>query len=307
LILYGNSLTDLDTETETSTLDNGEQLIIIDQAQLQLQVSAQSNTPLEEGKTRYATARLIELVTELDLAIPRLQLLQGAPSLNNMKLSVGALKQLQRWWKSPSSELLWIQEPASLTSQSSTSTAVLGLAQRVHIPTIFYSFSGDLGTGSAIPDFSALNKMIMSMIVQILQYLPDVFYSSADFSTSRFGNLDGSPGAIEEGLDIFLDLLKASKGPLIVIVNRLDLLDRSVDPHIQSGLKKFLTILQLPEDSHGDDRRLLKSLLITPAQTRFLVAEVKLQNRCEDLRSNVRKEGLLPSMFAADMLSFEQR
>lgn len=274
----------------------------------QTHASSQATGSLKITETdfehKYSTAELLDLLSELDPVMSSLLLVQTPVPLTNVKLSVNILSRLQSWWKSPDSELLWIQESTGLIGQPSTSTAVLGLAQKASRPTAAYSFNCDFGIDPVLPDFSKLNGMVLALVLQIIQGLPNEFHSFADFHTTRLAKLDGSVQAIEEGLSIIKALLQVRDGPQIIIIDRLDFLDRSTDHHVQSGLRTLLDILQPPPKAGLDVKScLIKTLLVTPGQTQFLMAAVKLRNRCEDLRVNIRKEVLLSSMFAADILA----
>lgn len=296
-------------------IDNEEEVLEISTKSL---VSLQTPTPLNspettKPKTKWTTAEIVDIITELAIVLP-LPSTQTFPPLVDTKLHSKTLNHLRSWWKPATSDLLWIQEPApSLNGQSyATSTAVVGLAQNAHISTAFYSFlSSGFGTAgpaaAALPDTTALQRMIAVLILQIAQALPEEFDSFADFGPGRLGMLDSATEGIEAGIAVLDDLLQVRTGLLVVVIDRLDLLDRSPDQRVQEGLRALLKLLRESRNGIGAGQTFIKTLLVTAGQTGFLIAEVKLSNRCEDLRPNVRKEGLLSSMFAVEVLSFGRR
>ncbi|KAI1411099.1 purine and uridine phosphorylase [Hypoxylon sp. FL1857] len=266
----------------------------------ELSVSSQDTRPATKPKT--SKDQLQSLLSDIHPSSSQIR-----PSVDSNTLLVGfsmsgqVLMRLQKWWSSPSSELLWIQERVGLDSSGK---GILALARAANIPVAAWSYDRGRDLRNDDTECVLLNQMILSLIQQLLQNFPSEFEIPADFSVERFRKLDGSRESIEEGISVIQDLLRLGVQPLIVIIEGLQMLDKAEDQSVQNGLRALLKSLQQPGDGAVGGRAPVKTLLITPGQTRFLIGEVKLPNRCEALQSNIRKERLLSSAFARELLAY---
>ncbi|KAI1452444.1 purine and uridine phosphorylase [Annulohypoxylon moriforme] len=256
-------------------------------------------------KKEYYASKLQSSISEINFTPSQVQSpVDSSILLTDIYMSSQVLTRLRKWWSSPNSELLWVQEQVDLDSQSSTGKGVLALAQKANIPVAAWQYRRKTDLRDNGESCDVLNQMLLSLIQQILQNLPSKFQSSTDFSVERFRKLDGSRESIEHAINLIHDLLPLGNKPLIVIMEGLHMIDREKNEHIQSGLRALLRSLQQSQDGIDTQGMPVKTLLITPGQTRFLIGEVKLANRCEVLQSRVGREGLQSSLFAKEMLAY---
>ncbi|KAI0882065.1 purine and uridine phosphorylase [Annulohypoxylon maeteangense] len=259
-------------------------------------------------KKHYHAAELRSLGSEMNYTFSQAQSLSDSNVLlTDTSMNSQVLIRLKKWWSNPNSELLWIQEQAKPSSQSSTSKGILDLARKANIPTAAWQYSRGIDLGNDGASCVILNQMLFSLIQQILQNLPSEFQSPADFNIERFRKLDGSRESIEISINLIQDLIQIGDQPLMVIIEGLQMIDRGKDPHAESGLRALLKLLQEPQNGLGTEGRPVKTLLITPGQTKLLISEVKIANRCEASHSRVDREGLRSSLFAKELLGYRQR
>ncbi|OTA54143.1 purine and uridine phosphorylase [Hypoxylon sp. EC38] len=256
-------------------------------------------------KQHYNASELQSLISNINSTHSQIQPLADSHVLFvDIHMSSEVLIRLQSWWSSPSSELLWIQEEVDPINQPSTGRGILALARKANIPVAAWSHNHGHYSKSQKIDCAILNQMMLSLIQQFPQNLPPEFQSSTDFSIERFRKLDGSCESIDDAINLIRDLLELGVRPLIVVIEGLHMLDQAKDQHVQSGLRALLKSLQPSHDSLAGKGAPVKTLLITPGQTRFLIDEVRLINRCELSQSSIHKEGLLASAFARELLAY---
>ncbi|KAI0901657.1 purine and uridine phosphorylase [Annulohypoxylon nitens] len=270
-----------------------------------LQNTTITSKPNMNKEERYYAAELQSLISKINTTPSSSQpALYSNTHLTDIFMSSQVLTRLRKWWSDPSSELLWIQEQVGLDVESSTSKGILALAQKANIPVAAWQYIHKSSSKEDIDSCTSLNKMLFSLIEQISRNLPSEFQSFTDFSTERFRKLDGSQESIQGGVKLIQDLLQSMDRPLIVVIEGLQMIDREKDHHVQNGLRTLLEVLQHPNEGRDSGGTLVKSLLITPGQTRFLISELKLANRCETSQSRVYKEALQSSLFAKELLAY---
>ncbi|KAI0120426.1 purine and uridine phosphorylase [Hypoxylon sp. NC0597] len=290
-LVLSTDVTDVKTE--------GQQLSTSSQNTGQSMISGTSK------KQHYNTSELQSLISNMNPNRSQIQPLAVSNILlTDIYISSEVLIRLQSWWSSPSSELLWIQEEIDIINESSTGRGILALARKASIPVAAWSYNHGHFSRGENTDHAILNQMMLSLIQQLSQNLPPEFQSSTDFSIERFRKLDGSHEYVGNAINLIRDLLELGVRPLIVVIEGLQMLDQAKDQDVQSGLRALLQSLQHPHNSLASKRTPVKTLLITPGQTRFLINEVRLTNRCESLQSSIHKEALLTSAFARDLLVY---
>lgn len=125
---------------------------------------------------------------------------------------------VRQWSAAEKSQALWINGPFQATTPSRytlLSTYVLATAQRASISAISYFCEPD----------ADLVKMLYSLILQLVELIPNDFQSALDFSTARFEVLDGTISTLGEAVDLLKDLLLVGPYLVFVLIDGLQMLD----------------------------------------------------------------------------------
>ncbi|KAI1439530.1 purine and uridine phosphorylase [Annulohypoxylon stygium] len=273
----------------------------------QLSILSQNTTlptePRINKNNHYYATELQSLISEINTTSSSSQpALHSNTQLADIYVSGQVLIRLRRWWSNPNSELLWIQEHIGPDIISSISKGILALTQKANLPVAAWQYIHASAPGGDVSNYTTLSPMMLSLIQQIIQSLPSEFESSIDFGPERFRKLDGSHESVEHATRLLKDLLQLVDQPFIIVIEGLQMIEREKDQYVQSGLRGLLKLLQHPHEDHASRGMPIKTLLITPGQTRLLINEVQLANRCEAPQSRVRKEGLQSSLFAKELL-----
>ncbi|KAL8687494.1 MAG: hypothetical protein Q9218_006350 [Villophora microphyllina] len=136
----------------------------------------------------------------------------------DLSVHIEIFDKVQQWNGASGSQLLWVQGPFQAPTPSRytlLSTYVLGTAQRASIPTAAYFCDTD----------TDMVGMVYSLILQVVELIPEDFHSSLDFTSGRFEALDGTGDSLTDAIYLFKDLLDVGPYLLFIVIDGLQRLD----------------------------------------------------------------------------------
>jgi hypothetical protein len=127
---------------------------------------------------------------------------------------------MQEWSTATASQMLWIvgaQERRYPSSTSMIAASVIKSANNISIPVvhIFCDWPGK-------HEEKVVVNILYSIICQLVDILPLKVESFSDFSSARFGNLDGSFQTWDEALSICAELFLEVPSPLLVVIDGIE-------------------------------------------------------------------------------------
>lgn len=178
-------------------------------------------------------------------------------------------QQFRRWMSSPASETLWIYGESPNPSMSSNAR-VAGYVANI---------TAASGTGAAVLGHScpsrktfrvtkrglqaAFMDLLCSLIVQLVELLPDEFNTPKDMNNVRFSALDRSITSASASISLVHDLLMVQQRHVVcIIIDGLESL--SFDIEIEEQTAKLAKILSLPHTSFSmGQEKVVKTLFTT--------------------------------------------
>ncbi|KAL8734031.1 MAG: hypothetical protein Q9166_001792 [cf. Caloplaca sp. 2 TL-2023] len=151
----------------------------------------------------------------------------------DLSVHIEIFDRIQRWNAASGPQLLWIQGPfqAPIPSRYTIlNTYVLATAQRASVPALSYFCDRD----------TDMVQMIYSLILQIIELIPDDFHSDLDFTSARFEMLDGTDESLTDAIDLLKDLLAVGPYLVFMLIDGLQRLDRATNA---GPMDKLLEVL----------------------------------------------------------------
>ena len=135
---------------------------------------------------------------------------------DTQQTSIGVYNALQDWLLASERRTSWIYGPANISCPSDLSSAaayIVLMIKRAKIPLIALRCQY---SGSAI---DALISMIYSIIIQLVQLMPDEFSVDRDLTPALFASLNRSVESLPHALGLMDDLLALIPSPLVIILD----------------------------------------------------------------------------------------
>lgn len=180
-----------------------------------------------------------------------------------LSVHIEIFMRIQQWNAAKEPQILWIQGPFQAPTPSrytNLSMYVLATAQRASIPAISYFCDTD----------TDMVKMVYSLILQLIELIPDDFHSDLDFTSARFDILDGTNESIFEAINLLEDLFSVGPYLVFVIVDGLQRLDTATNAESMDKLVKALS--SAGRDTGQGSSRMAKILLTTDGMVEALLS-----------------------------------
>ncbi|KAL9607264.1 MAG: hypothetical protein Q9167_007806 [Letrouitia subvulpina] len=180
-----------------------------------------------------------------------------SPLIENAKflsIHIEICIRLKHWNESPSPQLLWVQGPFGETRPSRytlLSSYVIMTAQKAESPVLYYFCNSEMN----------VIDLVYSLMAQLIKILPGDRRSEKGVSVGRFDSLDQTVDSVDLALDLLSDLLTIGPPLLFIVIDGLQILEKS-DSDVRQ-LQKLLKIVRhtFKEDSEQDC--LVKTLFTT--------------------------------------------
>lgn len=195
------------------------------------------------------------------------------------------MEKIQTWVKVPSSRVLWIQGPIYATMAQQLSRAAIQLCDSIltagmpcisFFPKSRYDFQQESSSSSVSSRETVLTAMLYSLVGQLVHLLPSEFESNSGINQKAFQDLDRSVGSIPAALQLIGLLLYHAPPHLIVIIDKLHLVDS------QETRPILIRLSQLFRDLGS--RQMVKVLYTTAGTCGALVQMTKLEERVNATR-----------------------
>jgi len=170
----------------------------------------------------------------------------------------------RQWKESAASQILWIQGPSNAPTPSRCTlmgACMVANVQRAKMATISVFCE---------PSKDHLVEVVCTLIKQLVQILPDTFYSRLDFSCTRFDLPCKTKSSGEQAISLLKDLLTVAPKTLLIVIDGLQLLDTAAN---HSNLKTLIGVLhQACNRAEAGNARVVKVLFTTDGFTDTLAA-----------------------------------
>jgi hypothetical protein len=168
---------------------------------------------------------------------------------------------MQEWSTATASQMLWIVGPQEHRYPSSTSiiaASVIKSAIDISIPLvqIFCDWPGK-------NEEKVILNILYSIIRQLVDILPLKVETCSDFSTARFGNLDGSFQTWDEALSICAELFIEAPSPLLVLIDGIEHVGLGASRKHTESLLCVLNAHISRVSEHDKNRKIFKVLFTT--------------------------------------------
>ncbi|KAJ5744744.1 hypothetical protein N7533_009614 [Penicillium manginii] len=180
-------------------------------------------------------------------------LIQAVNESSVLQLNKEVHRRLMTWLRGLNSTHLWIHGPydVSRPSQNSITTLSLAaLARTNNIPCIFYfcTFTGHHESG--VSKGVDLGSLLASIVMQLVQFIPDKGFTETDLSPARFGALARGALSVVETLQLIRDVRNVGPSLVYGFLDNVHVLeDRSDEAYTRDFLKTIATLCKLDRGS----------------------------------------------------------
>lgn len=199
-----------------------------------------------------------------------------------------------KWVKSPTSEMMWVQGPPSLTGSNSAlalaATQVCDVSLKLGMPCVAYFCKASLQaspTASGGHKQAACVAMFYSLVFQLIQLLPHDFTAEpgGELGENQFQRLDGTLKSVNVALQMLDALLDHATPALLWVIDGIHLAE---DSETAPYLRCFLEILRLQQN-----QRICKVCFTTQGQSSVLVGAIHVSERVDASRMAQSRPGTL--------------
>lgn len=190
--------------------------------------------------------------------------------------------QIHKWLTSPTSEALWIEGPYSVPkpSQSTlTSAFLLGNLRRVNIEGLVEFCQYDAKRWRTWDNEEEFLKVVYALVYQASSVLPETLEpqnTALDFSSKRFGKLDGSVKTLPDAIELLKDLIAAGPSLQFTVVDGLQIFGKHTSMVLREGVKQFVDMLCEVVKATKGSERVMKVLFTTDGTLKELSEPVKM-------------------------------
>jgi hypothetical protein len=151
----------------------------------------------------------------------------------------------QSWWGSKHSDILWVQNCRREMDEPSVARDMAAFTDEAPELIVLRYFCRRIdANGLPFDKAEQISDLLCSFINQLYTSLTEDLITSLDPSASRFSGLDGSLESAGLALKLLVDLLSIVSGPILVIVDKLEILEFSGDAILEGNPERLIDILK---------------------------------------------------------------
>ncbi|KAF5692734.1 hypothetical protein FDENT_2609 [Fusarium denticulatum] len=177
------------------------------------------------------------------------RLTEAAKQASLLQIDRQVDRRLKTWLRDLSLANFWIQGPydVSQPSQNSmTAVSLTALARTHHIPFVAYFCTFTNHDAFGTPKRIELEAFLASVVIQLVQLIPERGYSRADLSPARFATLAQGKLDVSETLQLIRDVRELGPRLVHVFIDNLQVLeDRSNQAYTRDFLSTIAALCRL--------------------------------------------------------------
>lgn len=186
-------------------------------------------------------------------------------SCYDLQLQISVFQKIQQWTYKPSSSSLWICGDYGVPPPSRTSLTgayVSLVAERIGVPTVTYTCPSRIVLGRGVENMeSAVVELLVSVIFQLVNMLPDEFSTELDFSETRCRSLEASFVSIADLISFMEDLIVLCPEVFICVINGLENISVS---ETEPAIRDLVEVISRPTPQYvAGGTKTIKTLFTT--------------------------------------------